>query len=341
MLIRHTGEDGVLWVADSIISNVDFEFLSKQMKRKIKSVKAYTVSYDEDARFPDKNFLDVIDKELGNGSYDTLVIGGGSVDISNLDTSTEPEKNLPDLREKVIASAHKLFCTAETVLSNFPAIRKIVIMKRTPRYDSCNNDPLGLKPQLSSLADSVTFGVWCDSKFKKKIIIGGQDIPSGDNEHNDVFGNPGEKSYDGLHMRGPAGRSFLTRSIQKVLMKAQLIEKNNDLYVHEGWMHSRVTMPNTNRDQRAYSTMHQETVPKGRKPPSGYNAMDMMMKRIRTISTATQKNRQSENDEVFHKVDGRNQKTRHSVIKTVPKEDLNLQQYYNVPVHNPFTDLLN
>ena len=28
MLVKHEGEDGVLWVADSIISNVDFDFLS-------------------------------------------------------------------------------------------------------------------------------------------------------------------------------------------------------------------------------------------------------------------------------------------------------------------------
>ena len=41
MMIRHDGEDGVLWVADSILSNVDFDFLSWRIKKKVKHVKAY------------------------------------------------------------------------------------------------------------------------------------------------------------------------------------------------------------------------------------------------------------------------------------------------------------
>ena len=68
MKVRHEGEDGALWVADSIVSNVDFNFLAKQMGMKIRNVKAYTAVYDDKSRFPQKNFLEVMNKELADGS---------------------------------------------------------------------------------------------------------------------------------------------------------------------------------------------------------------------------------------------------------------------------------
>ena len=337
MMIRHDGEDGVLWVADSILSNVDFDFLSQRMKKKVKRVKAYTAVYDEQAKFPDKNFLDVIDKELSNGSFNTLLIGGGSVDISNLDTTSDPEMNLQALSEQVLKSAHKLFSIAEAALQKFPAIRKVIIMKRTPRYDLLRFDPLSLKPQLSSLADSASFRLWCESKFKNKIVLGGQDIPAGDTEHKEVFGNPDDKSYDGIHMRGPAGRSFLTRSIQKVLTKAKLINENSELYEYE----YATPVPDSKR-QKVFA--QHEQFPHGRKPSQRYNPMGLMIDRIRTVSSATQnarKDDQYENDEVFKVPHGKNNKTRASVIRATQRDESSLQKHYNVPVHNSFTNLLN
>ena len=72
------------------------------MGMRVRNVKAYTAFYDEKARFPKKNFLDIINKELKDGSYKNLVIGGGSVDITNLDTCTEPEKNIEDFSWLVV-----------------------------------------------------------------------------------------------------------------------------------------------------------------------------------------------------------------------------------------------
>ena len=99
---RHEGENGMLWVSDSIYSNVDFHFISKVARTKIRSVKAYSATYDEKSNFPYENFLDVIDKELVDKSYKSLVIGGGSVDITNIDTASNPEENISAFREKAI-----------------------------------------------------------------------------------------------------------------------------------------------------------------------------------------------------------------------------------------------
>ena len=127
--VRHEGENGLLWVADSINSNADFNFLSRAMDMKIQTAKAYAAIYDEHSHYPEKNFLDVLDRELKKGSFKALVIGGGSVDISNMDTVNQPELNIAELREKAIKSAHKLFRMAEFTCEMYPSIRKDLLIK--------------------------------------------------------------------------------------------------------------------------------------------------------------------------------------------------------------------
>ena len=72
---------------------------------KIKPVKAYTAIKNEFARFPELNFLDTLDKELVKGEYKVLVIGGGSVDITNIDTGKNPEEKIEEMRERATESA--------------------------------------------------------------------------------------------------------------------------------------------------------------------------------------------------------------------------------------------
>ena len=53
----------------------------------LKAVEAYSViSVDSEARFLAKNFLDVTGQELVADTYDAMVLEGGSVDITNLNT---------------------------------------------------------------------------------------------------------------------------------------------------------------------------------------------------------------------------------------------------------------
>ena len=172
-------------------------------------------------------------------------------------------------------------------MDNYPSLRKVVIMKKTPRYDPSVTDPLNFKPQLSALSDSVIFSIWCDSKYKDKIIIGGQDVPHGDKQHQEVFGSPQDKEYDGIHMRGSAGKAFLTRSYQKVLVKAKLIDMNTEPYVAQerNW-HNSVQEKSDN----ARRPSRRENVPGGWKRNLGngvnievpnYDAMSRMIQRIR------------------------------------------------------------
>ena len=70
--------------------SVDWKFLAQNVKRKIKATEAFSATFDTDSIHPEKNFLDTIDMVLSDVSFDTLVIGGGSVDISNINTINEP-----------------------------------------------------------------------------------------------------------------------------------------------------------------------------------------------------------------------------------------------------------
>ena len=220
MKVAHAVKDKLLWVADSVNSNVDLQFISKQTGFDIKSVKAYTATNEASAKYPEKNFLDVTAAQLESNQYEILVLGGGCVDITSLKTDENPDGNINNFRDKTMESAQKLFCLAEASLHEFPSLRKVILFKRTPRMDPKKNDPLSLKTQLSSLADSIYFGLWCESAFKDKIHLGEHIIPL--------------HTINEQQMRGPSGRKMFTRTIQLILKKAGIIEDSENEYLPDG-----------------------------------------------------------------------------------------------------------
>ena len=231
-------------MSDSIYSNVDIDFIAKQTKMEIKAVKAYTATKEEfGARYPEKNFLDVVANHLEpENDNKVLLLGGGSVDISNLDTIDNPNENIATFREKTIVSAQKMFCLAESAIHDFPALRKVILMKRIPRIDPVGNDPLSLKQQLSKLADSVYFGLWCDSTYKDQIFLGEPDIPIRNyQEQCLIFGPPDDDSFDGIHLRGQDGRKVLTQTIQSNLKKIGLIRGNLPDYINNQKTKQKIT----------------------------------------------------------------------------------------------------
>ena len=346
MAVRHGDCGSLLWVADTIQSNVDFKFLKQKLKKKIKTAKAFSATSDTDSGCSEKSFLDVIDMELSGDTYDTLVIGGGSVDISNINTIDEPFENILDIREQAIESARKLFSIAEAALQHHQSLKQVNLKKRTPRFDPTEQDPHTLKPQLSALADSVTFGFWCDSKFKDKIILGGHDVPNGEGQLREVFGAQEDKDFDGVHMNGPLGKFFLTQSFEKVFKIAGIIRETSvtnreppvDLgapqqrkrsvrHLPEGW-----TASQTRRARQVPNPPSSNTSPQLLHPQQRYDAMGMMIERVRSLSSA-----RPETDDVFGNPN--NARSRASVIK-MPTNN-KLQEFYNIPVSNHFTTLLN
>ena len=144
-------------------------------------------------------------------------------------------------------------------------------------------------------------------------------------------------------MKGPAGRSFFTRSVQKVLMKAKLIAAESSLY---GKQRDNESVDTRNSDSRRNTRAKHG--PDGWKDNEEYDAMGKMINRIRSLSTKQSLKprasmRQYENDEVFIQPPGRSSVSlqRASVIKNVVQPDTGLQHSYNIPVSNLFSELLN
>ena len=97
-------------------------------------------------------------------------------------------------------------------------------MKAPPRFDPVSKDPMGLKPQLSSLVNASYFHFWSHSQYRDRIILGDHDIPHVlDQVHHETFGHPEHVSYDGVHLRGHRGRKVFTNSVFGMFLKAGFI----------------------------------------------------------------------------------------------------------------------
>ena len=113
------------------------------------------------------------------------MLGGGTVEITNLNTSHIPEVNIEKFKEEVTRSTQNMFKLAESVLQTYKYIEKVIILKKPPRFDPIKDDPLQLKPQLSSLGNALLFDLWCKSNMRNKIVKGDHQIPHllGDPHH--------------------------------------------------------------------------------------------------------------------------------------------------------------
>ena len=54
------------------------------------AVKAYGSTNRKDAKFPDKNFKDIVPIAAAKDNFDYMILSVPSIDITNLDTATTP-----------------------------------------------------------------------------------------------------------------------------------------------------------------------------------------------------------------------------------------------------------
>ena len=60
----------------------------------VKFVEAFTVDQDQDAFYPEKNFLKVVPDELKKDEYQVLVLSCGPNEISNINTTLNYTENI-------------------------------------------------------------------------------------------------------------------------------------------------------------------------------------------------------------------------------------------------------
>ena len=214
----------VAWVGTSLSKHLKKAKFEEDLDVDLKLERAYCIEDEADAFFRDKNFRVVVPKVIENDDIDTLVLQTGSIEITNIDVNAavnDPRKHIEDAKkawfDKVEKDSYNLFEVAEQALKKSKSLKKVIIVKRLPRYDSNTDDILGIKPQLSNFANICYDQLWVKKGRPNNIQIVELDgLDSTDYLRNIVYGeNTG--NYDGLHLRGPhAARHFTYRAVQAV-----------------------------------------------------------------------------------------------------------------------------
>ena len=222
----------MLYVGDSISANVDFHALEEGTKAEIKPVKAYSAIFDNEsniakkaAYFPEKNFTDVIARELEIEEFDTLIVQAGSVDISNLNTKKEPEKHFDYFHQQSVLSAKNIFTACENALRMKPNLKKVIIMKQIPRYDRPDMDPSAIKQALSGIFNNTLTEQWMTTSFKERIFIGSHNIECSGAIRESRYKNVQTGSFDGIHLYGSSGKKAFTNSVLNILNQAGFIHQ--------------------------------------------------------------------------------------------------------------------
>ena len=221
----------ILYVGDSISSNVDLDTLQEATNAEFVTAKAYSAVHDEVSniakqapKFPAANFTDVINNKINKEEFEYVIIQAGSIDITNLNTKDNPTEYMEYYRQETVISATNIFNAGENALRLNPNIKKVVIMKHIPRYDPAEVDPLGLKPSLSLLFNNTLGNLWMESKFKQKMFIGNHNIDCNGAIREARYRHTKSGRFDGIHLYGSSGMKAYTQSVMNILRTAKLID---------------------------------------------------------------------------------------------------------------------
>ena len=167
----------VLMVGDSLSRNLNISVLQNVTNMEVKRTEAFIVDKnDPKARYPEKNFMEIVPEELKKDRYSTLILQGGTNEVTNLDTTGNVGDKIESLKEEIKVATEKLFNIAEQSLANNPELENVVILKRIFRCDIQQNDPAQIKNKLSEFGNRVLDDMWLTKGCPKNIIIAHQPL---------------------------------------------------------------------------------------------------------------------------------------------------------------------
>ena len=210
----------VLFAGDSVGHTADLKYLERSIRCQLESVRAYSSVMDQDARWPRKNFTDVVTQYLrGPKPFNIVVMSAPTVDISNLNIERLTQRQC---EVKAIESSKNMISLAEKILANSKSLEKVILMEHHARFDCI------IKKKLAILSNKTLIKFWACSPFKGKIHVGHHNLDSSsdDIKHNEMY--RGENRYDGVHLYGKKGVYKYTESVHRILCLALSLEKNED-----------------------------------------------------------------------------------------------------------------
>ena len=223
-------------IGDSVSANIDHKIVERALGKELRTTRAYSSINDgseneakEATKFPDKNFDKVIKQELKKSPTDTLIIQAGSVDITNLKTAGDnPGRFSEYYKQETVVAANNLFSAVTDALNTNPELKKVIIMKQIPRYDTKANDPSSVKSLLSKLFNATLDQLLLKSEYQDKITIGTHRLECEGGILDSRYRN--KNRYDGIHMVGPSGKKAYTESVLCIIRSAGHVKNNPPRY---------------------------------------------------------------------------------------------------------------
>ena len=205
----------ILFVGDSVGLTANLRIIEKSHKCRIRSARAYSSVYDKSAKWPAKNFKDVVTHNLknpGDENYKTLMMSSPTVDISNIASTIITGDSL---EQKVIESSKNMFTIAEQALMEHKTLKKVIIMEHPPRFD-------GKNAQLVQVANNALKQLHGNSSYKDMIVVGQHSLecPGSGSTHTGKYRDSYTGRYDGVHMYGYTGTRDYKDSVSSILLMA-------------------------------------------------------------------------------------------------------------------------
>ena len=211
----------ILIIGDSLSRNLNVSVLKNVIDMDVKRAEAFIIGQnDPRSRFPDQNFTDIVPKELKKEEFSTLILQGGTNEVSNLDISGNAGERIETLKEEIKVSSEKLFCIAEKSLEENKSLDNVLIFKRIFRCDTLKNDPTQIRSKLSDFGNRVLDDLWLTKGCPKNIKIVEQSLKCQGDLRVSRFGFPSAQGYDGVHMRGKLAVQHYTGSLINVVLDA-------------------------------------------------------------------------------------------------------------------------
>ena len=217
---EHKLDCQMLYVGDSVGHTANLKYLETKIKCQIQSIRAYSSVLDKNARWPSKNFTDVVTQYLrGRKSFNVVVMSAPTVDISNLNTERLTQRQC---EERAVESSQNMISLAEKILANNRNLEKAILMNHPARFDCI------IKKKLAILANSTLIKFWACSPLKDKIHIGQHNLDSSCDKitHDELYRD--KNRYDGVHLYGKNGVDKYTESVHRILRLALSSKKDED-----------------------------------------------------------------------------------------------------------------
>ena len=163
---------------------------------------------------------------------------------------------MDEFKQKVISSCQNMIIVAQDALTNHPDLKKVTIMNHTPRFDTTDVDPVGLKHNLANFANSSLLELWMDCTMKDKIFIGSHNLDCSGVQKTDRYTDDRRNRYDGVHLYGSTGKAAYTESVLNILLEShtQASAQSSQSRQNSDDSHTSCPQSNYRQQQRKYSS---------------------------------------------------------------------------------------